>query len=476
MGSDLDSSSDSEGETRRPANAMSDSDSDKEPSSGNVAARIDSSDSSDDENKSPAPRATTPTGMSSGSSSDSDAHVQKQGTTAYSGSDSDDDTQKAQNTALPSSSDDSDDGKKAKPASGVDNMFGDMSSDDSGDEKTKSHMQNLTQDDPMRGSDDEDKRDVTTIPVEIPKINTNLGEQINFVRFPNFLSVEPKPFDAEHYEDEHEEDDDLDEEGRTRLKLKVENTIRWRKVTQPDGTEKIESNAKIVRWSDGSQSLILGNEKYDIQSMKLKGDFNHLFIRQGTGLQGQAVFQTKLTFRPSSTNSLTHKKIMGRLAQRINNPMQKVKVIPVSGNCPHKERERLIREADERGRAELRLTQQRQKLREREMRKNMGAGYLEDDDDNSYSLNAIKRGVHNRSDSESSEDYAERRGPVKKFEDSSDEEDNTARSRNKSGGDSDGSDAPKHKKHVIHDSDDSDDSDAKSTKSNSDKSAMSDSD
>lgn len=224
--------------------------------------------------------------MSSGSSSDSDVPVQKQGTPAYSGSDSDDDTQKAQNTALPSSSDDSDDENKSKPASGVDNMFGDMSSDESGDEKTKSQA-NLTQDDPMRGSDDEDKRDVTTIPVEIPKINTNLGEQINFVRFPNFLSVEPKPFDAEHYEDEHEEDDDLDEEGRTRLKLKVENTIRWRKVTQPDGTDKIESNAKIVRWSDGTQSLILGNEKYDIQSMKLKGDFNHLFIRQGTGLQGQ---------------------------------------------------------------------------------------------------------------------------------------------------------------------------------------------
>ena len=46
MGSlDLDSSSDSEGEARRPTNSMSDSNSDNEPSSGNnVAARIDSSD------------------------------------------------------------------------------------------------------------------------------------------------------------------------------------------------------------------------------------------------------------------------------------------------------------------------------------------------------------------------------------------------------------------------------------------------
>lgn len=42
-----------------------------------------------------------------------------------------------------------------------------------------------------------------------------------FVKFPNFLSVETKPFDVETYEDEIEDDDVLDEEGRTRLKLKV---------------------------------------------------------------------------------------------------------------------------------------------------------------------------------------------------------------------------------------------------------------
>ena len=74
--------------------------------------------------------------------------------------------------------------------------------------------------------------------------------------------MEPRPFDPEYYEDEVEEDDDLDEEGRTRLKLKVENTIRWRKQTLEDGSEKVESNARIIKWSDGSQSLIVGNEKF----------------------------------------------------------------------------------------------------------------------------------------------------------------------------------------------------------------------
>ncbi|VDQ15647.1 unnamed protein product [Trichobilharzia regenti] len=38
---------------------------------------------------------------------------------------------------------------------------------------------------------------------------------------PNFLSVETRPFDPNYYEDELDEDEILDEEGRTRLKLKV---------------------------------------------------------------------------------------------------------------------------------------------------------------------------------------------------------------------------------------------------------------
>ena len=91
------------------------------------------------------------------------------------------------------------------------------------------------------------------------------------------MSVEPRPFDAEYYEDEAEEDDELDEEGRTRLKLKVENTIRyvgntnfffvifpfrWRKITDASGNETTQSNARIVKWSDGTQSLIVGNEKF----------------------------------------------------------------------------------------------------------------------------------------------------------------------------------------------------------------------
>merc|ERR1712150_44922 len=349
-----------------------------------------------------------------------------------------------------------------------------MSSDDSDNEKTKRGDTSPTRRSMSSPkSDDEQKQEETRIEDQIPKINTNLGDNIHFVRFPNFLSVEPRPFDVEHYEDEAEEEDELDEEGRTRLKLKVENTIRWRKVIDKNtNKETVQSNARIVKWSDGTQSLIVGNEKFDVNTMPLLGDFNHLFIRQGTGLQGQAVFRTKLTFRPFSTNSLTH---------RINHSQQKVKVIPVTTSDPNIERQKIIREAEEAGRAEQRREAARQKMRERQMRKGISADYLEDNDhDDGYSLNAIKRQYgrtpqHHRGDSSSEEEQTNRRGSyhggLSSEEDS--DEDNRKRSRHASQ-DSISSETKKQRRHKVisDDEEEEDQSDDESDKS----SAKSDSD
>jgi hypothetical protein len=58
-----------------------------------------------------------------------------------------------------------------------------------------------------------------------------------------------------------------------------------------------QSNARIVKWSDGSLSLYLGNEIFDVYKTAIQGDHNHLFVRQGNVLHGQVVFKTKLTFR-----------------------------------------------------------------------------------------------------------------------------------------------------------------------------------
>lgn len=186
----------------------------------------------------------------------------------------------------------------------------------------------------------------TRIDVEIPRIVSDLGRDIHFVKLPNFLSVDTRPFDKDSYEDEIDEEETLDEEGRQRLKLKVGNTIRWRKYIDDKGETIQESNARFVRWSDGSLSLHLGGEIFDVYKQPLQSDYNHLYIRQGTGLQGQAVFRTKLTFRPHSTDSFTHKKMTMSLADR-SQKTSGIKILSQVGHDPEAERAENLKKEEE---------------------------------------------------------------------------------------------------------------------------------
>lgn len=54
------------------------------------------------------------------------------------------------------------------------------------------------------------------IDVEIPKISFDVGRDIHFMKMPNFLSVETRPFERDTYEDEIDDEETLDEEGRAR--------------------------------------------------------------------------------------------------------------------------------------------------------------------------------------------------------------------------------------------------------------------
>lgn len=211
------------------------------------------------------------------------------------------------------------------------------------------------------------------------------------MKLPNFLSVDTRPFDSETYEDEIDEEETLDEEGRQRLKLKVGNTIRWRKFINDKGETIQESNARFVRWSDNSLSLHLGAEIFDVYKQPLSNDYNHLFIRQGTGLQGQAVFRTKLTFRPHSTDSFTHKKMTMSLADR-SQKTSGIKILSQVGQDPDQNRAENIKKEEELLRQVMR---QRKPVKASKRTKRMpGVGGYENDegseDEGGISIAAIK--------------------------------------------------------------------------------------
>ena len=172
------------------------------------------------------------------------------------------------------------------------------------------------------GAEEPSQPEVPPIEAEMPRLDLELGDEMHLLRLPNFLSIEPHPFHPATYADEAGEEA-LDEEGRMRLKLRVENMIRWRfkRTINEDGSEGDiehdelgepvrESNARVVKWSDGSLSLHLGDEIFDVHVAPLAGNYEHLFVRQGNGLVGVGIFRTKLGVRPHSTDSQTHKKVL----------------------------------------------------------------------------------------------------------------------------------------------------------------------
>ncbi|CAL5372271.1 unnamed protein product [Camellia sinensis] len=129
---------------------------------------------------------------------------------------------------------------------------------------------------------------------------------MNMIKVSNIMGIDPKPFDPKTYV---EEDIFVADESGSKKRIRLDNNIvRWRIVRNPDGTESYESNARFVRWSDGSLQLLIGNEVLDLSVQDAQHDQVHLFLRHGKGiLQSQGRLLRKMRFMPSSLSSNSHR-------------------------------------------------------------------------------------------------------------------------------------------------------------------------
>ncbi|KAF0988563.1 hypothetical protein HZS_843 [Henneguya salminicola] len=230
-------------------------------------------------------------------------------------------------------------------------LFGSGLSSLSDDEPTKSINQALDQDLPNFIAQDNVLFDKTEneetlykeeIDESMPFYDFDMGQKLFLTKLPNFMSVEPSLFDKETYEAEPFQDEFTDDEGRIRLKLKIENTIRYRNIYNDDGTVSSESNARIVKWSDGSLTLHVGSEIFDVFRTPLPSMQNQLFIKQGSCLVCKGIFDQKLGFKPHSTDSDTHKRVTLSVADRLSRS-QKICVVPASHIDPEKQKNERIK-------------------------------------------------------------------------------------------------------------------------------------
>ncbi|KAJ0236332.1 Protein LEO1 [Hirschfeldia incana] len=214
--------------------------------------------------------------------------------------------------------------------------------------------------------------------VEVPfRPPPGYAEKMNMIKVSSIMGIDPKPFDAKTFVEE----DTFERDGaKTRIRL-VNNIVRHRFVKGRDGKTYSESNARFVRWSDGSLQLLIGNEVLDITEQDARQDQNHLLLKHEKGiLQSQGRILKKMRFIPSSLTSNSHRLLTALVDSREKKDF-KVK------NCvtdidPEREKEKRERMESQNLKASTKLSQAREKIKRKYplpvARRQLSTGYLED--------------------------------------------------------------------------------------------------
>ncbi|KRK02920.1 uncharacterized protein Dyak_GE25650 [Drosophila yakuba] len=182
----------------------------------------------------------------------------------------------------------------------------------------------------------------------------------HFLKMPSFIPVESKPYVPQTFENRMTKDDLKDEQAREDFLNRLRATVRWRE----DENKVKESNSKIVRWSDGSETFHVGDEVFDVMHHPVTDNQNHLYVRLASCYQPQGTIKDKMTLRPMLDSSFGQSHVQGLRNRTTNKPQQGcVKVIMDLGSNPEQDQEWLMKQ-------ELAKLRQEERGSRREMIKN----------------------------------------------------------------------------------------------------------
>lgn len=150
------------------------------------------------------------------------------------------------------------------------------------------------------------------------------------LKLPAYVNLESRPYNEDYYrataDDNEEELKGFAAKGKM---IGVRNTIRWRWAGK-DGEEPTrQSNARMLRWSDGSVSLQLGSEMFDLApsygaSLKRGEDdkrgnettFVCVAAPNEQVLVTESAVAGQLSLVPTSMDSKTHRELVNHVGQQ----------------------------------------------------------------------------------------------------------------------------------------------------------------
>lgn len=125
---------------------------------------------------------------------------------------------------------------------------------------------------------DEEEADISeaaNLQMEIARINALKADELYIVNIPPFLGLQTENFDYKKYEPPTRPHDQNDPTDKFSAYSTATTSLMWRR--DPHDPEKMQSNSRIIRWSDGSMTLQIASRPKDQYRISTKA------YRQGYG-------------------------------------------------------------------------------------------------------------------------------------------------------------------------------------------------
>ncbi|KAH8349092.1 hypothetical protein KR084_005675 [Drosophila pseudotakahashii] len=190
------------------------------------------------------------------------------------------------------------------------------------------------------------KRIVNTLSVQfkatLPANSDGLLDgQPQILKMPHFIQVESETYEAENFKNAMTPDDLKDEQARDDFVNRLKTTVRWRVGPNNDR----ESNARIVRWSDNSETFHVGSESFDVVHHPVTNEQSHLYLRSATFFLPQGPIKDRMSLRPKLDSDFGQSHVQGLRNRAVNKPKTGgVKVLMDMGADPVQDRERRVKE------------------------------------------------------------------------------------------------------------------------------------
>eukprot|EP01095_Lingulamoeba_sp_RSL-Kostka_P008696 TRINITY_DN294_c2_g1_i2.p1 TRINITY_DN294_c2_g1~~TRINITY_DN294_c2_g1_i2.p1 ORF type:complete len:337 (+),score=123.34 TRINITY_DN294_c2_g1_i2:51-1013(+) len=199
--------------------------------------------------------------------------------------------------------------------------------------------------------------------LRLPRIDKD--KIVYSAKLPKILKIEKTPWDSEVFEAEKTKVTDEQENPLDNV-----NAIRWRFVPgeiDEDGNPKKETNAKFVRWSDGTLSLMVGNDHvFDVETQtNLKGSsYLYSIVNTGSSLSCQSPLNHKMNFTPVGMKSSNHHNMNLKMLNQRVGPTNRIQTYFATESV-EKEREKFEKELERQNRENKRLLRMKEKNKEK---------------------------------------------------------------------------------------------------------------